>query len=110
MQDIRGGFHIHGSRLDFRSGWALCCLLAVVSGCQSSRADSGGLKIQAASKALEYLDISTVTATLTGPGMARPYTIPLGARGANWQAVVVGVPPGTDRMLSAAPPRVSTHS
>jgi hypothetical protein len=100
MRDFRGDCHIHRLRLDAFSGVALCCLLAVSAGCESPKGDSGGIKIQAANKALQYSDIYTVTATLSGPGIARPYSIPLGPRGNNWQASVVGIPAGGGRMIS----------
>jgi hypothetical protein len=83
------------------TGGALCCLLAVAASCESAKGDSsGGIKIQAAAKALHYSDIATVTATLSGPGIAHPYAIPLGPRGSNWQANVVGLPAGGGRMIS----------
>jgi hypothetical protein len=100
MQDFRGDCHIHRIQRSARTGGALCCLLAFAARCESPKQDSGGIKIQAATKALHYSDISTVTATLTGPGIAHPYAIPMGPRGTSWQANVVGLPAGTGRMIS----------
>src|ERR1017187_1867571 len=101
MRDFRGHCHIDRMLRSARIGGALCCLVALATSCESAKGDSsGGIKIQAASKALSYSDIATVTATLSGPGLAHPYAIPLGPRGNNWQASVVGLPAGTGRMIS----------
>ena len=100
MRTFRGDCHIHWMRRGAWTGAVLCCLLVSAASCESPTQDSGGVRIQAATKALRYSDIATVTATLTGPGIAHPYTVPLGPRGANWQANVVGLAAGTGRMIS----------
>lgn len=101
MRDFRGQCYIDSMLRSARTGGALCCLVALATSCESAKGDSsGGIKIQAASKALSYSDIATVTATLSGPGIAHPYAIPLGPRANNWQASVVGLPAGTGRMIS----------
>jgi hypothetical protein len=100
MRTFRGDCHIHRIQKGAGAGAVLCCLLVSVTSCESPKQDSGGIKIQAATKALSYSDISTVMATLTGPGIAHPYAVPLGPRGANWQANVVGLAAGSGRMIS----------
>jgi hypothetical protein len=68
--------------------------------CHPSTTQDGGLTIQASAKALSIYDIRSATATISGPGIARPIVVPLGARGGTWQANVVGIPAGTGRSIS----------
>jgi len=82
-------------------GWGNLCALIALGACHETVDNSGELAIQASAKSLRYSDIAKVSATITGPDIVRPVVVPLWVNGGDWQGKVMGIPAGTDRVISA---------
>jgi len=82
--------------------WALCLALSV--GCSSAPSqddNAGGATVGVSVGALSSADVTKVTLTISGPGIAVPIVHDLTKSAGQWTAIIGGIPAGTDRTFAA---------
>jgi hypothetical protein len=82
--------------------WALCLVLLV--GCSSAPSqddNAGGATVGVSAGALSSADVTKVTLTISGPGIAVPIVHDLTKSAGQWTAIIGGIPAGTNRTFAA---------
>lgn len=75
-------------------------LLALVSGC-SAPPDEGGVSVGVSAQALSAADVTKITVTVSGPGIAPDIVQDLVQTNGQWGGIIGGIPAGSNRTVAA---------